>query len=298
LADQRKADGSADPYAVRYRGISNEVWAAGGDMTVEDYAGLCRRFTSNVPTYGIDLGFIACGGPPPTTDNEWIRQAFNAGDWYDVLGKSAKMNDVIERRWEEMAEFDPTHKIEIAADEWGAFEKGGALSPLNLTGRPVTLRDALAAALTLDIFHKHADKLLLALFTGLINQEGGLFRAEGDKFVATPIYLVFQLYAPSGWASATHGVWCARNSGAKGRSGIAPDGERLGLDPKSWVDAVGRQLAREWAGRGRDCNPRRQRDLWDDPDTSAYEHSCAEHLRRSGPCASGNVPIACERLDV
>lgn len=249
LGDLRKADGSADAYGVRYWGIGNEVWAAGGDMTVEEYAGLYKRFTSNVPTYGLKLAFVACGGPPPTTDNEWIRQflrickkalipvpisamsihyyatnplegmqpgqtveqfmpdeadwarltpdavAFSAGDWYDVLGKSAKMEEVIERCWAALAEFDPAHKIKISADEWGAFEKGAALSPFNLTGRPVTLRDALAAALTLDIFQKHADKLLLALFTGLINQEGGVFRAEGDKFVATPIYYVFQLYA-------------------------------------------------------------------------------------------------------
>ena len=249
LADLRKANGSVEPYGVRYWGIGNEVWAAGGDMTVEDYAGLYKRFTSNVPTYGLDLAFIACGGPPPTADNEWVRQflrickkalipvpisamsihyyatnllegmqpgqtveqfmpdevdwekltpdavAFNTVDWYDVLGKSARMDEVIERCWEAMAEFDPAHKIKISADEWGAFEKGAALSPLNLTGRPVTLRDALAVALTLDIFQKHADKLLLALFTGLINQEGGIFRAEGDKFVSTPIYYVFQLYA-------------------------------------------------------------------------------------------------------
>jgi alpha-N-arabinofuranosidase len=120
---------------------------------------------------------------------------FNTVDWYDVLGKSVKMDEVIERCWEAMAEFDPTHRIKISADEWGAFEKGTALSPLNLRGRPVTLRDAVAAALTLDIFNKHADKLLLALFTGLINQEGGLFQAEGARFVATPIYYVFQLYA-------------------------------------------------------------------------------------------------------
>lgn len=249
LADLRKNDGAVEPYGVRYWGIGNEVWAAGGDMTVEEYAGLYKRFTSNVPKYGVNLAFVACGGPPPTMDNAWVREflrickgalisvpisamsihyyatnplegmrpgqtveqfapddpdlvritpdavAFNASDWYDSLEKSAKMDEVIERCWEAMAEFDPAHKIKIAADEWGAFYNGTPLNRLNLTGRPVTLRDALAVALTLDIFHKHADKLLLALFTGLINQEGGLFQAEGDKFVATPIYYAFQLYS-------------------------------------------------------------------------------------------------------
>ena len=44
--------------------------------------------------------------------------------------------------------------------------------PLNVRGRAVTLRDALAIALTLDVFHRHAAKLLQANFMGLINQEG------------------------------------------------------------------------------------------------------------------------------
>jgi alpha-N-arabinofuranosidase len=69
------------------------------------------------------------------------------------------------------------------------------LNASNIRGRAVTLRDALASALTLDIFQQHADKLLVANFTGLINQEGGLFLADGDKFVATPIFHVFQLYS-------------------------------------------------------------------------------------------------------
>jgi alpha-N-arabinofuranosidase len=250
LADQRKMDGSAEPYGVRYWGIGNEVWAAGGPITAKEYAPLYKRFTAYVPTYGVDLAFIACGGPPPATDHTWMREflknctralipvpiaaislhyyftfpaeqmkpgqtfaefmpttegwlralpdavAFNAMDWYDWLAKSARMDAIIRSCWEAMAEFDPAHKIRLAVDEWGAFSKPGTeLSPVDIRGRAVTLRDALSAALTLDIFHHHTDKLLLANFTGLINQEGGLFRALGDQFVATPIYHVFKLYA-------------------------------------------------------------------------------------------------------
>jgi alpha-N-arabinofuranosidase len=58
----------------------------------------------------------------------------------------------------------------------------------------VTLRDAIGAALTLDIFHRHSDKLSVANFTGLINQEGGLFLADGASFIETPIYHVFKMY--------------------------------------------------------------------------------------------------------
>ena len=60
---------SRDPYRVRYWGIGNEVWAAGGPITAKEYAPLYKRFTAYVPTYGVDLAFIACGGPPPATDH-------------------------------------------------------------------------------------------------------------------------------------------------------------------------------------------------------------------------------------
>jgi alpha-L-arabinofuranosidase len=250
LADLRQGDGSLNPYGVRYWGIGNEVWAAGGNMTVADYASLYKRFTVNVPRYGQDLKFIACGGPPPSIDPQWVRQFLSlcrsallpvpiaalslhyyatnpleemhpgqtveqfltAGDngesllqdaaqfddrqWYEVLAKSVKIEEVIGSWWQAMEESDPTRKIKIAVDEWGAFYKSGTeLSSVNIRGRAVTLRDALAAALTLDIFNRNAEKLLLANFTGLINQEGGLFRAQGAQFVATPIYHVFALYA-------------------------------------------------------------------------------------------------------
>jgi alpha-N-arabinofuranosidase len=250
LADLRKADGSPEAYGVRYWGIGNEVWGAGGPSTADEFAPLYKRFTANIPNYGVDLAFIACGGPPPATDYTWMRAflkncsraivpipiaamslhyyatfpaelmkpgqtfadfmasyaewssamldsvTFNATDWYDVLVRSARMDSIIASCWKAMEELDPSHKIKLAVDEWGAFYRSGAeLSPIDIRGHAVTLRDALAVALTLDIFHHHTDKLLLACFTGLINQEGGLFRALGEKFVATPIYYVFKLYS-------------------------------------------------------------------------------------------------------
>lgn len=95
-----------------------------------------------------------------------------------------------------MEEVDPQHKIKIAVDEWGAIcAKGTEVSAANYWSRAVTLRDVVGAALTLDTLNRHADKVMVACFTGLINQEGGLFIAEGDKFVASGIYHVFQLYA-------------------------------------------------------------------------------------------------------
>ena len=59
-----------------------------------------------------------------------------------------------------------------------------------------TLRDALVAALTLDTFNRHADKIDMANIAQLVNNLHSLFLADGDKLVATPTYHVYSLYRP------------------------------------------------------------------------------------------------------
>ncbi len=59
-----------------------------------------------------------------------------------------------------------------------------------------TLRDALVAALTLDTFNRHADKVDMANIAQLVNNLHSLFLADGDQFVATPNFHVFEMYRP------------------------------------------------------------------------------------------------------
>jgi alpha-N-arabinofuranosidase len=57
------------------------------------------------------------------------------------------------------------------------------------------MRDALVAGLTLDTFNRHADKVAMANVAQLINNLHSLFLAHEDKFVATPNFHVFEMYA-------------------------------------------------------------------------------------------------------
>lgn len=74
LADQRAANGSAEPYNVRYWGVGNESWGCGGNFTPEEYATEFRRFATWVPSYGVDLAFIGSG--PNDFDLDWTRRFF------------------------------------------------------------------------------------------------------------------------------------------------------------------------------------------------------------------------------
>src|SRR5262249_29868899 len=74
---------------------------------------------------------------------------------------------------------------------------------------PGTLRDALVAALTLDTFNRHADKIAMANVAQLINTIHSLFLAREDKFVVTPTYHVFAMYAAHQGAQAVRTAFSA-----------------------------------------------------------------------------------------
>jgi alpha-N-arabinofuranosidase len=82
---------------------------------------------------------------------------------------------------------------------------GGVLQ--RLFGQTSTLRDALIAALTLDTFHRHADKVVMGNVAQLINNLHSLFLAHEDRFVATPNFHVFEMYSAHGNGRALRTVF-------------------------------------------------------------------------------------------
>ena len=92
---------------------------------------------------------------------------------------------------------DKQHVTKIAVDEWGSWHRPGSeLLPTHLLGQQNTMRDALVASLSLDIFNRHADKVFMANIAQLVNCLHSLFLADGDKFCLTPTYHVFEMFVP------------------------------------------------------------------------------------------------------
>jgi alpha-L-arabinofuranosidase len=242
MADLRAAGGDREPFAVRYWGVGNEPWGCGGNFTPEEYATEYRRYTAWVPRFDVPLRFIAAG--PNGGDREWTTRFFHqltvrgpgalngvygwamhyycgstgdrnavqftVDDWYDLLARADRMESLITQHWSAMAESDPEHKVKLIVDEWGAWHAGAPDMPPNyLWAYPGTLRDALVAALTLDTFNRHADKVAMANVAQMINTIHSLFLARGDKFIVTPTYHVFAMYAEHQRATAVRAEFSA-----------------------------------------------------------------------------------------
>jgi alpha-N-arabinofuranosidase len=242
MSELRAAGGERDPFGVRYWGVGNEPWGCGGNFTPEEYATEFRRYTAWVPRYGVPLKFIAAG--PNGGDREWTTRFFHtltsrgAGalngvfgwalhyycgstgdrnatqfttdDWYDLLLRADRMESLVTQHWSAMAESDPAHKVKLIVDEWGAWHAAAADMPPNyLWAYPGSLRDALVAALTLDTFNRHADKIAMANVAQLVNTIHSLFLAREDKFTVTPNFHVFAMYAAHQGGQAVRTVFQA-----------------------------------------------------------------------------------------
>ena len=165
MARLRAADGSPEPFGIRYWGVGNESWGCGGNFTPEEYASEFRRFTAWAPNYGVDLAFVGSG--PNGDDIDWTKRFFAAakergglwamwgwglhhyawktnptskGDWwkdksdalgfsleqyYELLKDANRLESLITSHWTAMAEADPAHHVKLVVDEWGAWHAPG-----------------------------------------------------------------------------------------------------------------------------------------------------------------------------
>ena len=232
---ERAKNGFRDPHKVSFWGVGNESWGCGGDFTPEEYATEFRKFTAWLPTYGVPLKLIGSG--PNGGDVGWTRRFFQGlaekgqrqinklygwglhyysgstgrqianeyteNEWYDLLERSDRMEKLVEDHWQIMGEFDRERRVKLAVDEWGAWHKQDADVPAGyLYAYAGTLRDALISGMHLDIFQRHADKVVMANPAQLVNTIHSLFHTYEDKFILTPNYHVFEMYMPHADATA------------------------------------------------------------------------------------------------
>lgn len=161
-------------------------------------------------------------------------------EWYELLRESDRMDSMIADHWNVMGEIDRTHRVKLVVDEWGAWYKPGSeVNNTHLLGQQSTIRDAILASLTLDTFHRHAEKVAMAAVAQLVNCLQSLFLAHEDKFVLTPTYHVFDMYSVHQGKNAVRTIFSSPRSSytrngqpatIRGLNGSASlDGRRLVL---------------------------------------------------------------------
>lgn len=223
LTEQRKKNGRAEPWKLEYLGVGNENWGCGGNMRPEYYADVYKRYQTFCRNYsGNRLYRIACG--PSSADYNWtevmmknldsnnvdaidlhyytmpvwpeMESATDFDDelYYKTIAAANFSDELITRHSEIMNRYDPEKKIGLVIGEWGCWHKVEEGTNPGFLYQQNTMRDAIVAAIELNVFNRHSDRVVMANLAQAVNVLQSVILTEGDKMIKTPTYHVFDLF--------------------------------------------------------------------------------------------------------
>ena len=225
MANLRRKNGREKPWKVPYFGVGNESWGCGGNMRPEFYADQFRRYNTFVKNYpGNQIYRIACGAN--AGDYHWTEVLMTeagrrmgglslhyytvpSGDWgrkgsatrfseeqyFATMRQALKMEDLITRHSAIMDKQDREKRIGLIVDEWGTWYDAEPGTNPGFLYQQNTLRDAVVAASTLNIFNNHCDRVKMANIAQLINVLQAVILTDKQKMIVTPTYHVFEMYS-------------------------------------------------------------------------------------------------------
>ena len=181
------------------------------DANSDDYAWtetlLKRALYRHPPDAPTQLAYI---GKQPQIDmisvhfytfsgNDWGNKSpavgFTELDWARSMERTWKTDEMIARHSQILDRHDAKGRVGISFSEWGAWWATDKNRPSNLF-QSNTLRDAIIAGLTLNIFHNHAARVRMANIAQMANVLQSLVLTDKEKMLLTPTYHVFDLYQP------------------------------------------------------------------------------------------------------
>jgi alpha-N-arabinofuranosidase len=220
MSKLRRKHGRDEPWELKYWAVGNENWGCGGNMTAQQYAWEFRRYQSYCRHFGgKPLYKIACGQTdewnevvmreaakymdglsvhyytiPLAWEKKGAAVGFPAAEWYAVMKKSLGIEDFIAKTATIMDRYDPAKRIGMIVDEWGTWYDVEPGTNPGFLYQQNTIRDAVVAGLSLNIFNRHADRVHMANIAQTINVLQAMILTEGAKMVLTPTYHVFEMY--------------------------------------------------------------------------------------------------------
>lgn len=121
---------------------------------------------------------------------------FGEAEYAQILRSTLDMEDLIKKHSAIMDNYDPEKKVALIVDEWGAWYAPLPGSNPGFLVQQNSLRDAILAALNLNIFARHADRVRGANIAQMINVLQAMVMTDKEKMVLTPTYYVYKMYVP------------------------------------------------------------------------------------------------------
>lgn len=234
LALEREKNGHPEPFDIPFWGVGNECWGGGGHMLPEYYAHECRRYGQIMRNTAPQATLCICG--PDGVHYDWSHGVlplikkyyypsvrafkgysmhfycaygtegldYDEAGWDKAMASAVRIEDMIQRNWSIICGYEMDRDLKLMIDEWGMWHKEGSgpSQGKNLFEQAGTVMNAVAAAISLNIFNNHCDKILMANIAQLVNNIHSLFLTQGDQCITTPTYHIFDMYKEHQGATA------------------------------------------------------------------------------------------------
>lgn len=224
MSKLRQENGRKEPWKVTYWGVGNEAWGCGGHMTAEYYANVYKKYATFMTDWNNGTGLYRIASGANAGDYHWTEvlmrdiptnllegvalHSYSVIDWsnkgsatgftkkqyFQTMQRALHMEELVTRHSAIMDKYDPENKVALIVDEWGGWydvEEGtnpGFLYQQN------TMRDAMIAGTTLNIFNNHARRVKMANLAQAVNVLQAVILTDGEKMLLTPTYWVMQMY--------------------------------------------------------------------------------------------------------
>jgi alpha-N-arabinofuranosidase len=224
LTDIRQQSGRKTPWHVKYWGVGNESWDCGGHMDVDYYVDQFKKYATFMTSYNNTEGLFRIAVGPGSQDYHWTEVVmrdiprklldgvsihhysvinwgnkgsatnFSEEQYFKTMQEALQMEDRVSRNSEVMDKYDPRKKVALIVDEWGGWydvepgTNGAFLYQQN------TMRDAVLAGTTLNIFNNHCDRVRMANLAQMVNVLQAVILTNEEKIILTPTYHVMEMY--------------------------------------------------------------------------------------------------------
>lgn len=224
LTDLRRQNGRATPWNVKYWGIGNESWDCGGHMTVDYYINLYKQYATLITSYNNTEGLFRIAVGPGTPDFAWTEAlmrdiprkliegisihhysvinwsnkgsatGFTEEEYFKTMEQAFKMEPMVTGNSVVMDKYDPQKKVALVVDEWGGWYETEPGTHKDFLYQQNTMRDAMIAGITLNIFNNHCDRVRMANLAQCVNVLQAVILTKEEKMILTPTYHVMEMY--------------------------------------------------------------------------------------------------------
>lgn len=223
LTRLRRRNGRERPWKIPYFGVGNENWGCGGQMRAEYYADEYRRFASYVRDFSGNKIWRIAGGSSEgdyhwtetlmaraaghmqglsfhfytLPSNSWEGKKgsateFNEAEWHATMARTLRMDEYLRKHGAIMDKYDAEKRVALVVDEWGTwYDTEPGASALY---QQSTIRDAVVAAVNLNIFHHHSERVRMANLAQMVNVLQAVILTDKERMILTPTYHVMEMY--------------------------------------------------------------------------------------------------------